>query len=52
MGFSDSDKASILLNLLDRQTGEMQRKEQAEQKLFEWATSLLLAEFAGVVALS
>lgn len=52
MMFSDSDKTAILLNLLDRQIDEIQKREQAEQKLFEWATSLLLAAFAGVVALS
>ncbi|MEP0873101.1 hypothetical protein NDA01_25260 [Trichocoleus desertorum AS-A10] len=52
MDFSDSDKVTILLNLLDRQIDEIQRREETEQKLFEWSTSLLLAAFAGVVALS
>jgi len=50
--FSQSDKVTILLNLLDLQTSEIQRREEIEQKFFEWSTSLLLATFAGVIALS
>ncbi len=52
MGLSDESKVTVLLNLLDRQVDEIQRREETEQKLFEWSTSLLLASFAGVVALS
>jgi len=52
MEFSSSDKASVLLNLLDRQIDEIQRKEQREQQWFEWSTSLLLATFGAVIAFS
>jgi hypothetical protein len=52
VGLSDESKVEVLLNLLDRQVDEIQRREEAEQKLFEWSTSLLLASFGGVVALS
>lgn len=52
MGLSDSDKITVLLNLLNCQIDEIRRREQTEQKLFEWATSLLLASFGVIVALS
>ncbi|NJO73671.1 MAG: hypothetical protein HC833_07875 [Leptolyngbyaceae cyanobacterium RM1_406_9] len=52
MELSESDKVAVLLNLQDMQVKEMHRREETEQKLFEWSTSLLLAAFAAIVALS
>lgn len=52
MEFSESDKVTVLLNLQDMQVKEMHRREESEQKLFEWSSSLLLAAFAAIVALS
>ena len=52
MELSSSDKITVLLNLLDRQTDDMQRKGEKAQKWFEWAASLLLASFGVIVALS
>jgi len=49
---SSSDKVVVLLNLLDRQADFMLWSEEKQQKWFEWATSLLLAAFGVVVALS
>jgi hypothetical protein len=49
---SDSDKLNVLLQLLEHQIEEIKRREGREQQLFEWATSLLLAAFAAVIALS
>ena len=46
MQLSDSDKLSVLLQLLEHQISEIKRREGREQQLFEWATSLLLAAFA------
>lgn len=48
----DNEKISVLLNLLDYQTGELQHKDEQGQKWFEWTTSLLLAAFGAIVALS
>jgi hypothetical protein len=52
MDFTAGDKASILLQLLDHQLKEIERREGREQKIFEWSTGLLLAAFAATVALS
>jgi|CXWL01.1.fsa_nt_gi hypothetical protein len=52
MSLSDSDKTTILLNLLDRQTSQIERREQKEQQWFEWQTGLLLATFGAIVALA
>jgi hypothetical protein len=49
---SGSDKVAVLLNLQDMQVKEMHRREETEQKLFEWSTSLLLTALAAIVALS
>lgn len=52
MEISNSDKTVILLNALNFNVDEINRKEQEQQKLFEWSTGLLLAAFAAVVALA
>lgn len=52
MDMSNSDKVTVLLNLLNYQTNEMHRQEEIAQKWFEWSTSLLLAAFGVVIALS
>lgn len=52
MEFTVGDKTSILLQLLDHQLKEIERREGREQKMFEWLTALLLAAFAAIVALS
>lgn len=52
MKASDIDQTSVLLRLLEYQFGQIEVKEQREQKWFEWTTSLLLATFGAVVALS
>jgi hypothetical protein len=49
---SESDKVNVLLQLLTHQLEEIKRREGREQQLFEWATGLLLAAFAAVIALS
>lgn len=52
MRLSTSDKVGVLLKAFDFNIGEINRKEDEQQKNFEWTTSLLLAAFAAVVALS
>lgn len=52
MDISDSDKVTVLLQLLDTQLSAARYKEQREQNLFEWGTNLLLISFGSVVALS
>jgi hypothetical protein len=52
MELSTNNKTEILLNVLDFNIKEINRKEEEQQKLFEWSTGLLLAAFAAVVALS
>jgi len=52
MQLSPEDKITVLLNRLDAHTSEIQRREEKESKLFEWATTVLLTVFAVVVALS
>ena len=52
MDMSNSDKVAVLLNLLNYQTNEMHRQEEIAQKWFEWSTSLLLAAFGVIIALS
>jgi hypothetical protein len=52
MDLQPSEKLSVLLQLLDRQTSEIQRREGREQQLFEWTTGLLVAAFGAVIALS
>ena len=49
---SASDKTEILLKVLDDQIRSIERGEEREQQLFQWSTSLLLAAFGVVVALS
>lgn len=44
-------KVTVLLNLLDFQLHEIQRRQDREQQLFQWSTSLLLAIFGVVTAL-
>jgi len=48
----NSEKISVLLKLLDNQISELQHKDEQGQKWFEWTTSLLLAAFGAIVALS
>lgn len=52
MNMSDTDKITVLLNRLDFHINEIQRREEKETRLFEWSTTLLLAVFAVVIALS
>jgi len=52
MNLSDSDKLTVLLKLRDDQIGEINRRRGLEQKWFEWSSSLLLAAFGAVIALS
>jgi len=52
MEFSTADKTSIVLYALDYNIKEIHRREEKQQQLFEWSTSLLLAAFGAVVALS
>ena len=52
MEFSVSDKTEILLHSLDSQIKIIEQGEEREQQLFQWSTSLLLASFGAVVALS
>lgn len=52
MKLSTSDKVEILLKAFDFNIEEINRKQAEQQKNFEWATSLLLAAFAAVIALS
>jgi hypothetical protein len=52
MNLSDSDKLTVLLKLRDDQINEISRRRGLEQKWFEWSSSLLLAAFGAVVALS
>lgn len=51
MDLTSSDKTAVLLQLLQHQLGEIERRESREQKLFEWSTGLLAAAFGVVVAL-
>ena len=44
-------KITILLNALDFQLHEIQRRQDREQQIFQWSTSLLLAIFGVVAAL-
>ena len=46
------DKTAVILRSLEHQFREIQRREEREQKLFEWSSGLLLAAFAAIVALS
>jgi hypothetical protein len=52
MELSASDKTEVLLQVLDFNIKEIHRREEEQQKLFEWSTSLLLATFGAIVALS
>lgn len=52
LNISNSDKITILLNRLDFHTNEIQRREETETRLFEWATAMLLGVFIAVIALS
>jgi len=52
VNLTDADKIAVLLNRLDFHTNEIQRREERETKLFEWSTTVLLAVFAVIVALS
>lgn len=52
MEFSSSDKTEILLKAFDFNVDEINRKQGEQQKLFERSTSLLLASFAALLALS
>lgn len=49
---SSGDKIQILLKLLDEQVKNIERSEEQEQRLFQWATSLLLAAFGVIMALA
>lgn len=49
---SSSDKTEVLLRALDNQIKSIERGEEREQQLFQWSTSLLLAAFGAIVALS
>lgn len=48
---TSADKTAVLLQLLQHQLSEIERRESREQKLFEWSTGLLAAAFGVVVAL-
>jgi hypothetical protein len=50
--FTTSDKVTILLSIFEASNQTIQRREDREQKMFEWSTSLLLAAFAAMVALA
>lgn len=52
MDLTSADRTAILLQLLEHQLGEIERRESREQKLFEWSTGLLAAAFGAVLALS
>jgi hypothetical protein len=52
MKISGADKITFLLNRMEFHTKEIQRREEKEARLFEWSTTLLLAIFAVVMALS
>jgi len=52
MDFSTSNKTDILLYVFDFNVKEIYRRKEQQQRLFEWSTSLLLAAFGAVVALS
>lgn len=45
-------KASVLLQLLEFHMNEIHRCEESEKTWFEWASALLLATFAAVIALA
>jgi hypothetical protein len=45
-------KVNILLNALDFQIKEIQRRQDREQVIFQWSTSMLLAIFAAIIALA
>lgn len=45
-------KVSILLNTLDFQLKEIQRRQDREQQIFQWSTSLLLGILGVIIALS
>lgn len=47
-----SDKITVLLNLLDFQLKEIQRRQDREQQIFQWSTSLLLGVFGAIIALA
>jgi hypothetical protein len=49
--YSTDTKVTILLNALDFQLNEIQRRQDREQQIFQWATSLLLAVFGSIIAL-
>ncbi len=44
-------EVTILLNALDFQLSEIQRRQDREQQIFQWSTSVLLAVFGVVTAL-
>ncbi|HMQ52078.1 MAG TPA: hypothetical protein PKE64_02050 [Anaerolineae bacterium] len=47
-----ADKITVLLNLLDFQLKEIQRRQDREQQIFQWSTSLLLGVFGAIIALA
>ncbi|TEU20504.1 MAG: hypothetical protein E3J21_02490 [Anaerolineales bacterium] len=49
---SVSDRTDVLLKALDNQIKSIEQGENREQQFFQWSTSLLLAAFGAVVALS
>ena len=52
MELDTGDKIGVLLDRLNFHTTEMHRREEKEMRLFEWGTTLLLASFGAVLALS
>jgi hypothetical protein len=52
MDLLPGEKLTVLLQLLEHQIGEIERREGREQQLFEWSTGLLVAAFGAVIALS
>lgn len=51
LGQLTDTKVTILLNALDFQLHEIQRRQDREQQIFQWSTSLLLTIFGVVTAL-
>ncbi|MBT3336463.1 MAG: hypothetical protein HN855_01030 [Anaerolineae bacterium] len=52
MKLSDAEKLNILLNQLNAASGQIDRRQHNEDKIFEWAITTLLAVFGVVLALS
>jgi hypothetical protein len=52
IGLSTSDKTAFLLSALDFHIHEIQRREEKEQRIFDWCTNLLLITFGAIVALA